>query len=158
MSSTNLLGFNGTVAKTFTPITTDQGEAAVVEVTKTHSIMTGEELANVTFLYSTIPVVDSSGNVGSWINLDPPLDGYASSIQLLRCSQSRVSQTAVVDAQSRQLITLTPSIVKTISTWTSANTSALDNNNNPAETLQTPHISLVDAVCTLRSTWECLLN
>ncbi|KAJ6450765.1 hypothetical protein C8R45DRAFT_1223984 [Mycena sanguinolenta] len=150
ISSINLLGTNSTGVVVTTPAVDADGNPIVVE-TATTSTTTGVELANVTFLYSTIPIVDSGGNTGSWVNLYPPLDGFTSSIQLLRCSQSPVSQTAVVDAQSRQLITLTPSIVKNTSTWQSAHVSALNSNTNPAETLQTPEIRLVDA-------WQAFYN
>ncbi|KAJ6563772.1 hypothetical protein B0H19DRAFT_1258308 [Mycena capillaripes] len=71
--------------------------------------------------YSTITILDSNGSNGSWINLSKPvtssLNTSVFAIQLLRCLQSLVSQTAIVDAQSRQLISVTPPIQKTSSTW-----------------------------------------
>ncbi|KAF7344163.1 hypothetical protein MVEN_01706500 [Mycena venus] len=64
-----------------------------------------------TLLYSTVPIADSSGTVSS------PIDGSAPSIYLLECSQALVSQTAVLEARSRQLISVAPSMQKTVSTW-----------------------------------------
>ncbi|KAJ6498484.1 hypothetical protein C8R47DRAFT_1193929 [Mycena vitilis] len=67
-------------------------------------------------LYSTIPIVDSD-------NQQPPTvdwslgDGSPSTAQLLQCVQTLVPQTAVVDAQSRQIIAATPDIRKSSSSW-----------------------------------------
>ncbi|KAJ7123473.1 hypothetical protein C8R44DRAFT_783855 [Mycena epipterygia] len=70
-------------------------------------------------LYSTIPIVDSDNNEGSSVELNPPMNTSVSSVQLLQCSQSLVSQTAVVDSQSRQIIpgTVSPEIEKASSMW-----------------------------------------
>ncbi|KAJ7794609.1 hypothetical protein B0H14DRAFT_2922762 [Mycena olivaceomarginata] len=62
-------------------------------------------------LYSTIPILDSSGTRGPAITLDPPMNTSISTIQVLRCSQTLVNQTAVPY----------PSINKTASVWTSGN-------------------------------------
>ncbi|KAF8185806.1 hypothetical protein K438DRAFT_1765592 [Mycena galopus ATCC 62051] len=71
-------------------------------------------------LYSTAQVVDSSGNVAFQADLTPsPIRGLEAFAQLLLCSQSLVTQQAVVDTQSRQLISVTPNITKTASTWPS---------------------------------------
>ncbi|KAF7344712.1 hypothetical protein MVEN_01631900 [Mycena venus] len=68
-------------------------------------------------LYSTIPIVDSSLKTGPLFNLSPPMNTSVSSIQIFRCSLSLVNQTAIVDAQSRQLQALEPDLKKTDSTW-----------------------------------------
>ncbi|KAJ7207169.1 hypothetical protein GGX14DRAFT_543674 [Mycena pura] len=73
------------------------------------------------FLYSTAQIVDSSGDPAFQTELSPrptPIDTQGPvHTQILACSQSLVSQQAVVDAQSRQLIVVTPNITKTSSTW-----------------------------------------
>ncbi|KAJ7105177.1 hypothetical protein C8R44DRAFT_942960 [Mycena epipterygia] len=68
-------------------------------------------------LYSTIPIVDSNGNNGSWVDLSPPMNTSVSSIQVFQCSLSLVSQTAVVNSQTRQVHTVQPDFKKTTSTW-----------------------------------------
>ncbi|KAJ6503709.1 hypothetical protein C8R45DRAFT_924052 [Mycena sanguinolenta] len=70
-----------------------------------------------TLLYSTTPIVDSTGNDGSSVALTPPMNTSVSSIQIFRCLQSLVNQTAVVDVQTRQAVTLEPELKKTSSTW-----------------------------------------
>ncbi|KAJ7882744.1 hypothetical protein B0H14DRAFT_3753169 [Mycena olivaceomarginata] len=70
-------------------------------------------------LYSTIPILDSSGTRGPAITLDPPMNTSISTIQVLRCSQTLVNQTAVVDAQAHKLLEAVPSINKSASVWTS---------------------------------------
>ncbi|KAJ7486745.1 hypothetical protein FB451DRAFT_1534777 [Mycena latifolia] len=72
---------------------------------------------NSLLLYSTIPIVDSSDSRGPWITLDPPMNYSVSIIQLFACSQILTNQTAVVGAQSRQIVTLDPEIKKTTSAW-----------------------------------------
>ncbi|KAJ7123454.1 hypothetical protein C8R44DRAFT_704083 [Mycena epipterygia] len=75
---------------------------------------------NSIMLYSTIPIVDSNNNQGGSVRLIPTMNTSVTSLQLLRCFQSLVSQTVVVDAQSRQIIPGTvpfPEIEKTASTW-----------------------------------------
>ncbi|KAJ7698475.1 hypothetical protein B0H16DRAFT_1749695 [Mycena metata] len=69
------------------------------------------------FLYSTIPIVDSSNTRGPSITLDPPMNTSVSTIQYFRCSQTVVRQSAVVDAKSRQLLAVQPEITKNQSTW-----------------------------------------
>jgi hypothetical protein len=69
------------------------------------------------FLYSTIPIVDSSNTRGPSITLDPPMNTSVSTIQYFRCSQTVVRQWAVVDAKSRQLLAVEPEITKTKSAW-----------------------------------------
>ncbi|KAJ7238340.1 hypothetical protein B0H12DRAFT_1237925 [Mycena haematopus] len=71
-------------------------------------------------LCSTAPIIDSSGNTGSWVTITPnPNTHSPTSIQLLQCSQSLVSQRAIVDSQSHQLIAVTPNMTKTVSVWPS---------------------------------------
>ncbi|KAF7328165.1 hypothetical protein MVEN_02574000 [Mycena venus] len=68
-------------------------------------------------LYSTIPIVDSSGKSGSWVDVIPPMNTSVSSIQLLQCSLTLVRQLATVDAQSHKIQTIEPSFKKNTSTW-----------------------------------------
>ncbi|KAJ7711552.1 hypothetical protein B0H16DRAFT_1628097 [Mycena metata] len=71
-------------------------------------------------IYSTIPILDSNNSHLAQVDLTPPMNTFSdpiSSIQLLQCSLSLVSQQVVVDAQSRQFITVEPDIHKTSSTW-----------------------------------------
>ncbi|KAJ7935839.1 hypothetical protein B0H13DRAFT_1853952 [Mycena leptocephala] len=69
------------------------------------------------YFYTTIPVLDSSADRGLTYNVAPPLDNATSTIQIIGCSQSLFNQTAVVDSQSRKVLTLEPEFQKTISTW-----------------------------------------
>ncbi|KAJ7745211.1 hypothetical protein DFH07DRAFT_963429 [Mycena maculata] len=85
-------------------------------------------------LYSTIPILDSSDTRGPWINLDPPMNTSVSTIQVLRCSQTLVHQTAVVDAQARKLLVVTPNINKTASVWKSNNGPIASEINQTAST------------------------
>ncbi|KAJ7695561.1 hypothetical protein B0H16DRAFT_1842898 [Mycena metata] len=69
---------------------------------------------------TTIPIIDSQNNHSPEVNLTPPMNmttPSVSSIQLFQCSQSLVNQTAVVDAQSRLLLSVEPDIYKATSTW-----------------------------------------
>ncbi|KAJ6620422.1 hypothetical protein B0H10DRAFT_1077202 [Mycena sp. CBHHK59/15] len=71
------------------------------------------------FLYSTIPIIDSMGNSASWVNLTSPMSQGlgVSALQLFQCSLSLISQTAIVDARSREMISVEPGIEKTSSRW-----------------------------------------
>ncbi|KAJ7681366.1 hypothetical protein B0H17DRAFT_1138519 [Mycena rosella] len=68
-------------------------------------------------LYSTIPIVDSSYNPGPWVNLTTPMNTSVTAIQVFQCSLALVVQSAILDAQSQQVFTVTPDITKTNSTW-----------------------------------------
>ncbi|KAJ7214079.1 hypothetical protein GGX14DRAFT_542323 [Mycena pura] len=68
-------------------------------------------------LYSTIPIVDSSGKSESWVDVSPPMNTSVSSVQLLQCSLTLVRQLATIDAQSQKIQTITPSFRKNCSTW-----------------------------------------
>ncbi|KAJ7309216.1 hypothetical protein DFH08DRAFT_944300 [Mycena albidolilacea] len=81
--------------------------SAVVDPPETESIV----------LYSTIPIVDSSGKSGSWVDVSPPMNTSISSVQLLQCSLTLVRQLATVDAQSRKIQTIEPDFRKNASTW-----------------------------------------
>ncbi|KAJ7203917.1 hypothetical protein C8J57DRAFT_1407760 [Mycena rebaudengoi] len=67
------------------------------------------------YLYSTIPIVDSSGTGEMWLKVTRRLPP----VQPFRCTQSLVRQKAVIDAKSRKVLDIQPSIHKTSSTWTS---------------------------------------
>ncbi|KAJ7079920.1 hypothetical protein C8R43DRAFT_344838 [Mycena crocata] len=69
------------------------------------------------WLYSTIPIIDSHGDRGPIVPLNPPMNSSVSEVQLLRCMQSLVSQSAMVDSQSRSLRSLLPVAEKVSSTW-----------------------------------------
>ncbi|KAJ6578074.1 hypothetical protein B0H19DRAFT_1229976 [Mycena capillaripes] len=64
-----------------------------------------------------LPIIDSSDKPSSWVNLEPPMNTSVSSIQVLRCSQSLVSQTAVVDLKTQKVIDINPPLEKNTSTW-----------------------------------------
>ncbi|KAF7357308.1 hypothetical protein MSAN_01326300 [Mycena sanguinolenta] len=68
--------------------------------------------------YSTIPIVDSSGAQGQLVALSPPMNTSVSAIQIFQCSLSLVTQIAVINSQTNQLITLEPDLNKTVSKWT----------------------------------------
>ncbi|KAJ7255741.1 hypothetical protein C8J57DRAFT_1655345 [Mycena rebaudengoi] len=76
-----------------------------------------DTVENSIVLYSTIPIVDSTGNNGSGVALILPMNTSVSSIQIFHCLQSLVNQTAIVDVQMRQAVTLEPELKKTSSTW-----------------------------------------
>ncbi|KAJ7763001.1 hypothetical protein B0H16DRAFT_1883883 [Mycena metata] len=74
--------------------------------------------------YSTIPILDSQNNHPPEVNLNPPMNGTTDPvyrIQLFQCSQSLVNQTAVVDVQSRLLLSVEPEIYKKTSAWLPSN-------------------------------------
>ncbi|KAJ7325392.1 hypothetical protein DFH08DRAFT_343417 [Mycena albidolilacea] len=76
-------------------------------------------IPNFVDFYSTIPIMDSDNYLPE-VTLNPPMDTWAdpvSSIQIFRCSQSLVNQKAVVDAQTRQILSVEPNTHKTTSTW-----------------------------------------
>ncbi|KAJ7226844.1 hypothetical protein GGX14DRAFT_417477 [Mycena pura] len=78
----------------------------------TLSATNGELPYDSLLLYSTIPIVDSSGKSGSWIEASPPMNSTVSSVQMLQCSLTLVGQVATVDAQSRKVQTIGPSFRK----------------------------------------------
>ncbi|KAJ6556971.1 hypothetical protein DFH09DRAFT_1365415 [Mycena vulgaris] len=67
--------------------------------------------------FSITPIIDSSNNTGGFVQLSPPMIPRISSIQLFQCSLSLVEQTAIVDAQSKNVVALHPELTKTHSTW-----------------------------------------
>ncbi|KAJ7921308.1 hypothetical protein B0H13DRAFT_2656013 [Mycena leptocephala] len=73
--------------------------------------------SNSIILYSTIPVLDSMNNSGISINLTPPMNLAVSAIQIFQCSLSLVPQHAIVDVQSRKLVTVEPTFEKDVSAW-----------------------------------------
>ncbi|KAJ7692092.1 hypothetical protein B0H17DRAFT_1061878 [Mycena rosella] len=89
-------------------------------------------------LYSTIPIIDSSGNAAHVTqlpsNFAPSISARAGApaippsppptIQILKCSQTLVAQKAVVDAQTHQLQSVEPNITKTSSVWLPADETA----------------------------------
>ncbi|KAJ6542490.1 hypothetical protein DFH09DRAFT_1173879 [Mycena vulgaris] len=101
--------------------TLDDGNSFEIQSTLPGVISTGfipnVTLRNSVIFYSTIPILDSNGSPGPMITLDPPMDFSVSAIQIFECSQTLISQTAVVDAQSRELLSVEPGIEKSTSTW-----------------------------------------
>ncbi|KAJ7903208.1 hypothetical protein B0H13DRAFT_2335168 [Mycena leptocephala] len=77
------------------------------EIDSTHYIL----------LYSTIPIVDSNNSTGKMVNLSRPMRDSVSAIQILQCTQTLVPQTAVVDSQTRQIITVDKTMENEASTW-----------------------------------------
>ncbi|KAJ7469780.1 hypothetical protein B0H11DRAFT_2043369 [Mycena galericulata] len=69
--------------------------------------------------YSTVPILDSSTTLGQTYNFAPPLDNATSSIQIIGCTLALVNQSAIVDSQSRTVLSLEPDLNKTTSTWSS---------------------------------------
>jgi hypothetical protein len=86
-------------------------------------------------------ILDSSGNDGAWV----PLTSEPFYVQLLRCSLSTVNQTAVIDAQSQEVLELEPPLLKTHSIWFPASPSLLGPQDY-LDPLAKPGISLVDVV------------
>ncbi|KAF7374154.1 hypothetical protein MSAN_00297100 [Mycena sanguinolenta] len=93
---------------------------------------------------SSTSLVDSSGNAAPPGTVDPSSNFGP----FLRCSVSLVNQTAAMDAQSRQILSIEPDIVKNTSTWGPASTE-IQGPQNGTDPLATPGISLVDL-------WESL--
>ena len=60
--------------------------------------------------WSTLPILDSNGDMAPQVNLPYPAsgapDGAAESVQLFRCMRTMVPCTATVDAKSRRLVAL----------------------------------------------------
>ncbi|KAJ7795989.1 hypothetical protein B0H14DRAFT_2917004 [Mycena olivaceomarginata] len=76
-------------------------------------------IPNFVDFYSTIPIMDSDNYLPE-VTLNSPMNTFSdpvSSIQIFRCSQSLVNQKAVVDAQTRQILSVEPNINKTTSRW-----------------------------------------
>ncbi|KAJ7841690.1 hypothetical protein B0H14DRAFT_2782285 [Mycena olivaceomarginata] len=71
-------------------------------------------------LYSTIPILDSNGDRGGLVNLQPSSVNFlsVSAVQIFQCSFTLVNQSAVVDAQSHQIQAVEPDLLKFTSTWT----------------------------------------
>ncbi|KAJ7198894.1 hypothetical protein B0H12DRAFT_1081476 [Mycena haematopus] len=67
--------------------------------------------------YSTIPIIDSDSEKGGLVALSPPMNTSVSSIQVIRCSLSLVSQVAVLDSQTLAIHTVEPGFTKTASKW-----------------------------------------
>ncbi|KAJ7159289.1 hypothetical protein C8R43DRAFT_1105435 [Mycena crocata] len=76
---------------------------------------------NSIILYSTNKVVDSQGNVGFPVVIDPPMgpNSTISELHILQCSRVLVTQHGEVDPTSKLIVppTLEPSIHKTSSVW-----------------------------------------
>ncbi|KII84282.1 hypothetical protein PLICRDRAFT_32355 [Plicaturopsis crispa FD-325 SS-3] len=78
------------------------------------------------FFYSSANLTDSKGNLGSVVELQPPMVNQINdttsrtlySLQLLGCTLSLVEQQAIVDAQRKSLVAASPSATKTASEWT----------------------------------------
>jgi hypothetical protein len=68
-------------------------------------------------LYSTIPILDSNNNPGYYFNLTPPMSPAVTQIQVLECSQTLVSQKAVVWSRSGNFLTVEPELQKNRSVW-----------------------------------------
>ncbi|KAJ7164138.1 hypothetical protein C8R46DRAFT_1192909 [Mycena filopes] len=68
-------------------------------------------------LYSTIPIVDSNHRLPPLLDLTPPMNYSASSVTILRCVLTLVPQQVVLDARTKTVISVEPSIRKTSSTW-----------------------------------------
>ncbi|KAJ7192927.1 hypothetical protein GGX14DRAFT_479494 [Mycena pura] len=60
--------------------------------------------------WSTLPILDSNGDMAPQVNLPYPVsgapDGAAESVELFRCMRTMVPRTATVDAKSRKLVAL----------------------------------------------------
>jgi hypothetical protein len=72
-----------------------------------------------------------------------------SSIQVLRCSQSLVSQTAVVDLKTQKVIEINPSLEKNTSTWFPYMYTAAETMSFPellTDPAQSPGSSFINAV------------
>ncbi|KAJ6536350.1 hypothetical protein B0H19DRAFT_1271138 [Mycena capillaripes] len=67
--------------------------------------------------FSAIPIVDSAGYAGPALKIRPSMGFSVSSIQTFRCSQSLVHQSAVVSAETGQLLSVQPDLIKSSSTW-----------------------------------------
>jgi hypothetical protein len=103
---------------------TERGIISLVQTTNEGNIIRDTNSMVDTFLavfpaqavfYTSIPVLDSTNNTAPWVNLGESYDPWG--IQLFRCSLSLVEQTAILDAQSRNLTSIGPTINKTASTW-----------------------------------------
>ncbi|KAF7378046.1 hypothetical protein MSAN_00228600 [Mycena sanguinolenta] len=86
-------------------------------------------------------ILDSSGNNGARVLLNP--GEFPFYTQLLRCSLLTVNQTAVINAQSQEVLELEPSLLKTHSIWSPASPSLLGPQDY-LDPLAKPGISLAD--------------
>ncbi|KAF7375791.1 hypothetical protein MSAN_00468800 [Mycena sanguinolenta] len=67
--------------------------------------------------YSTIPIIDSDGQQGPLVPLDPPMNTSIASIQVFQCYLSLVDQVASIDSQTQQIHAVAPDFTKTTSRW-----------------------------------------
>ncbi|KAJ7762998.1 hypothetical protein B0H16DRAFT_1883880 [Mycena metata] len=106
--------------------TDDLGQLSVPS-TQPGVISTAGVNSSYLLFYSTIPIVDSENNHPPDVTLTPAMNTTTppvASVQFFHCSQSLVNQTAVVDAQSRVLLSVEPEIYKNASMWLPSDTSA----------------------------------
>ncbi|KAJ6484899.1 hypothetical protein C8R45DRAFT_931333 [Mycena sanguinolenta] len=86
-------------------------------ITSTQPGIVSHSMPPVFFFYSTIPIMDSNGNRGPLVELSPPMNTSVSSIQVFRCALTLVSQVAVLDSQTQQILSVEPDLTKTTSKW-----------------------------------------
>jgi hypothetical protein len=73
---------------------------------------------NTVVLYSTVKIVDSQGNTGMPVQLDPPMS-MVSELYFFQCSKLVVPQTGKVDCRTKESSSLTPVMHKHQSAWRS---------------------------------------
>ncbi|KAJ7120094.1 hypothetical protein C8R44DRAFT_787605 [Mycena epipterygia] len=100
---------NGT-NRTFEIINTQRGIITTM-------VLDSDEIFQSAFFYSTIPIVDSNNIRGPLVNMNPPMNHSVSAVQIFQCIHTSVAQTAVVDAQSRQILAVGPELGKSVSAW-----------------------------------------
>ncbi|KAF7328417.1 hypothetical protein MVEN_02557600 [Mycena venus] len=83
-------------------------------------------------LYSTTPVVDSNGAVGTGTTLNPPM-ANVSELYFLQCFKTRVPQTSQVDCRSRESVSLAPDIRKEWAVWRQENSSSVAQNSTESD-------------------------
>ncbi|KAJ7916653.1 hypothetical protein B0H13DRAFT_1870988 [Mycena leptocephala] len=88
--------------------------------------------------YSTVPILDSNGDVGPLVDITGMTEG-AASIQIFGCSLELVNHTAIVDSQSR-IIPIDEEIKKTSSVWRPIQ----ETSNNSTDTDLSPYDALAD--------------
>ncbi|KAJ6529300.1 hypothetical protein B0H19DRAFT_1193621 [Mycena capillaripes] len=88
--------------------------------------------------YSTVPILDSNGDVGPLVDITGTTEG-ATSIQIFGCSLELVNQSAIVDSQSR-VISIGQEMKKTSSVWRPIQ----ETSNNSIETDLSPYDTLAD--------------
>lgn len=81
-------------------------------------------------LYSTAKIVDSQGNAGMAVKLNPPMS-MVSELYFFQCSKSTVVQTGTVDCRTGNIRSLAPEAHKDQAVWRADTIAGTDGDTGP---------------------------